>query len=117
MRFTLMFILSGLCAYLFGAYLPHWGLMLAIGVLAVAVGGKGTMAFFSAALAVGVVWFLVPFLTMLRTGSGLPEKMTEIMGLGNDLPLFGVTSLIGFLIGGLGALSGNKLRKIFEKKE
>lgn len=115
MRFSILFILSGLCAYLFGAYLPHWGLMLVIGVLAFAVGGKSSVAFFSAALAVGVVWFFVPLLIVLRTGSNLPEKMAEIMGLGGDLPLFGATSLLGFLIGGLGALTGNRLRKLFEK--
>lgn len=117
MKFSILFVLSATCAYLFGAYLPHWGLMLMIGVIAVAVGGRGSMAFFSAALAVGLVWSIIPFLTILRTGSDLPRKMAEIMGLSNDLALFGATSLMGFLIGGFGALSGNKLRKLFEKKQ
>lgn len=115
MRFSLLFILSATCAYVFGAYLPHWGLMLVIGALAAAVGGKDWMAFFSAGMAVGAVWFFVPLLIVIRTGSDLPEKMSLIMGLGSDLALFGATALLGFLIGGFGALTGNRLRKFFEK--
>ena len=115
MRFSLLFILSAICSFVFGAYLPHWGLMLVIGALAAAVGGKDSMAFFSAALAVGAVWFFVPLLIVIRTGSELPEKMSSIMGLGSDLALFGATALLGFLIGGFGALTGNRLRKLFKK--
>ena len=43
--------------------------------------------------------------------------MAEIMGFSDDLALFGVTALLGFLSGGLAALTGNRLRKIFEKEE
>lgn len=114
MKFSLLFILSGLCAYFFGAYLPHWGLMLVIGIVAAGVGGKSSMAFFSAALAVGAVWFFVPLLIISKTGSDLSEKMATIMGMGSDQALFGATSLVGFLLGGLGALSGNRLRKLFK---
>jgi hypothetical protein len=53
MKFLSLFVLSGLSAYFMGPYLPHWGLMLAISVLAAIVGGKGATAFFSGALAVG----------------------------------------------------------------
>jgi len=117
MRFLLLFILSGLVAHYFGAYLPHWGTMLSIGVLAALIGGKGSMAFFSAALAVGAVWFFVPLWITVRTNSDLTEKMAAIMGHTDDLALFGITSLLGFLSGGLSALTGNRLRKIFEKEE
>lgn len=117
MRFSLLFILSGLVAYFFGAYLPHWGIMLTIGVLAALIGGKGSMAFFSAALAVGAVWFFVPLWITVRTNSDLPDRMAAIMGFNDDLALFGITALLGFLSGGLPALTGNRLRKIFEKKE
>ncbi len=117
MRFSLLFILSGMCAYFLGAYLPHWGIMLVIGLLAAAVGGRGSMAFFAAALAVGAVWFFAPLWITISTDTDFPGKMAEVMGFDNDLALFGITALIGFLLGGLAALTGNRLRKIFEKEE
>lgn len=98
-----------------GPYLPHWGLMLAISVLAAIVGGKGATAFFSAALAVGFVWFLIPISIVVQTGSDLPDKMGRIMGMDHAFFLIGVTSLIGFMIGGLGGFMGNRFHRLFQK--
>lgn len=116
MKFSALFILSVLCAYFFGVYLPHWVLMLVICLLAAIIGGKASMAFFSAALAVGAVWFFVPLWITVRTDSDFPDRMAEIMGLGNGLALFGLTALLGFLLGGLAGLTGNRLRRILEKE-
>jgi len=117
MKFLLLFVLSGLTAFFLGPYLPHWGLMLAISVLAAIVGGKGLSAFVSAALAVGLVWLLVPVSIMLQTGSDLPDKMARIMGMDHVFFLMGVTSLIGSLIGGLAAFMGNRFRRLFQKNK
>lgn len=115
MRFLFLFILSGLTAFFFGVYLPHWGLMLAIAVLAGLIGGDGWMAFFAAGLAVGAVWLFVPYTIISETSSDLPEKVASIMGQGNSALLYVATSLMGFLIAGFGALTGNRFRNLFEK--
>ena len=115
MKFLLLFILSGLTAYFLGPYLPHWGLMFAISVLAAIVGGKGATAFFSAALAVGLVWFLIPLSIVFQTGSELPDKMGRIMGVNHVFLLMGITSLIGFMVGGFGAFMGNRFHMLFQK--
>lgn len=104
-----------MAAFFLGPFLSYWGLMLLIGLLAAFVGGKGTGAFFSAALAVGAVWLLVPFLITLNTGSDLPEKVSQIMNIDHSFVLLLATSSIGFLIGGFGALTGNRFRRLFEK--
>lgn len=117
MKFSVLFILSALCAYFFGVYLPHWTLMLVIGTLAAVIGGKGSMAFFSSALAVGAVWFFVPLWITVKTNSDFPDKMAEIMGFGDGVALFGLTALMGFLLGGVAGLTGNRLHKIFAKEE
>lgn len=117
MRYLLLFILSGLSAYVLGVYLPHWGLMVVVAFLGALVGGNGWAAFFSAALAVGAVWFFVPLMISLKTDSDLPEKMAGIMGFEDSLILFAVTAGMGFLLGGFGALTGNRFRKLFEKNK
>lgn len=115
MKFLLLFVLSGLTAYFMGPYLPHWGLMLAISVLAAIVGGKGAPAFFSAALAVGLDWFLIPIFVILQTGSDIPDKIARIMGLDHVFFLMGITSLMGFMIGGLGGFMGNRFHRLFQR--
>jgi len=117
MRPLVLFILSGLSAYVLGAFLPHWGLMLLIAVLAACVGGNGWLAFFSAGLAVGAVWLFVPVMIAVETGSALPEKVAGIMGFEHSAVLFVATSLIGFLLAGFGALTGNRFRRLFRREK
>lgn len=115
MRFLLLFVLSGLTAFLLGPILPYWGLMFFIAILAALVGGTGVSAFFSAGLAIGIVWLLVVLRITIKTGSDLPEKIGQLMNIENSFMLLLATSLIGFLIGGFGALTGNRFRKLFER--
>lgn len=115
MRFLLLFALSAFTAFILGPILPYWGIMLLIAILATVVGGSGIGAFFSAGLAVGIVWLLVPLRITMKTGSDLPEKISQLMNIEHSFMLLLATSLIGFLIGGFGALTGNRLRKLFEK--
>ena len=115
MKFLLLFVLSGLTSYFLGPYLPPWGMILAISVLAAIVGGNGISAFLSAALAVGLVWFLVPVSIVFQTGSDLPDKMGRIMGIDHVFFLVGITSLIGFMIGGIGGFMGNRFQRLFQK--
>lgn len=86
-----------------------------IALLAAVVGGGGAMAFFSAAMAVGAVWFFAPLIIVVQADSDLPARMANIMGFDSELALFGLTALIGFVLGGLGALTGNRLRKLLVK--
>lgn len=113
MKFLILFVLSGLSAFLLGVYLPYWVLMLFLGALAALVAGNGWTAFFAPALAVGMVWLIVPLTIIQETGSDLPHKLGEIMGLDQTF-LFLATSLMGFFLAGLGALTGYRLRKLLE---
>lgn len=115
MKFLLLFTASGLAAWLLGPFAPYWGVMLVIAVFASLVGGNGLMAFFSGALGMGGVWLLVTLLTTLNNETGFPLKIARIMGFEDELTLVGITFLLGFLIGGLGALTGNRFRKLSEK--
>lgn len=115
MKSLMLFIGSGLVAALMGPFFPYWVIMSMIAVLAALVGGKGAVSFFSAALAMGLIWFLVPLMITWKSGSDLAEKVAQIMGLEYNFILMGATSLIGFLLGGFAALTGNRFRKLFEK--
>ena len=115
MRFLLLFIASGLATWLLGPFLPYWGIMLIIAVFASLVGGNGLTAFFAGALGMGGAWLLVSLLITFHDATGFPHKMAEIMGFEQALSLVGLTFLLGFLIGGLGALTGNFFRRLLEK--
>ena len=115
MRFLLLFIASGLGTWLLGPLLPYWGIMLIIAVFSSLVGGNGLTAFLSGALGMGGVWLVVSLLITLHDTTGFPLKIAEIMGFEHSLSLVGLTFALGFLIGGLGALTGNRFRRLLEK--
>lgn len=114
MRFLVLLILSGLSAFFLGVYLPYWGLMLLVAVLAALIAENGTTAFFAPAFAVGMVWLLLPLSIIYRTDSDLPAELAVIMGL-DPAVLFLATALTGFLSAGLGALTGYQFRKMLRR--
>ncbi|WP_194774229.1 hypothetical protein [Pararhodonellum marinum] len=116
MKSTSLFIFSLVAALFLGPIFPFWGLMLVLTVLAAIIGGRAWLAFFAAGSAVGLVWLLVPLWISVRSGSDLPEKMGSIIGIENSIYLMLLTALIGVLIGGFSALTGNLFRKLFQTK-
>ncbi|MBS9524857.1 hypothetical protein KIH41_11900 [Litoribacter ruber] len=115
MKFLLLFVFSVVLALILGPFLPFYGLMIAIALMAALVGGKRIVAFAASGLGVGLVWIAVPMWVTLQTESELPAKIGQIMGLENPIILVLATGLLGFLIAGFSALTGNSFRKIFEQ--
>lgn len=115
MKFLILFICSGVAALILGPFIPYWGIMFLIAVMAAILGGKGLNTFFSAGLGMGLVWLLIPLWIQGETDSALPQMVAQIMGLKHEGYLLGATSILGFLMGGIAALTGNLFRKLFEK--
>ncbi|WP_186758756.1 hypothetical protein [Echinicola salinicaeni] len=117
MKFVIYVIAYALITMILGHFLGYWLMMVVWAILGAVIGGDGTLKFFSAALGVGLAWFGQSVWISLNTGSPLPEMMGEIMQLGGRGVVMALTGLIGFVIGGFSALTGNSFRKLFEKKK
>ncbi len=117
MRFLFLMLLYAAVAFFIGPFLPYWVMMLVLAIIGALIGGYGLHAFFSAALAVGLVWLAKSFWITWITDSPLPEMMADIIGVNGEGVLMVITGFIGFLMAGLSALTGNRFRKLFEKKQ
>lgn len=117
MKFAILFFFALFASLLLGSIIPYWGIMIILAGVSALVKGNGVMAFFSTALGVGSVWLFMPLFIWSTTGSELPQKMGEIMGLGNSSLLLGISGLIGFLIGGFSGLTGNLFGRLFESND
>ena len=116
LKFILITVISGCLVFFFGPYIPFWGLMLGVALTSFLIGGSSGYSFLGGALAFGLIWLGVSYWIWIQTGSELPEKMAVLMGLEDSSYLWLGTSIIGFVIGGFSALTGNLARRLFAKK-
>lgn len=116
MKFILFTFLTALLVVVFNPFLPYWAVMIFILILSALLGNKGAGSFFAGGLGMSLAWVGQSIYVSAMSGSQLPEKMGELMGLGSDMALFVLTGILGFLLGAFSALSGSLLRKLFKRK-
>ncbi|PZX57764.1 hypothetical protein LV84_01893 [Algoriphagus ratkowskyi] len=116
MKFILVTFLTALLIIIINPFLPYWAVMIFIAILTALVGINGVGAFFAGGLGMGLAWLGQSIYIGIISGSQLPQKMSELMGLGSDMVLFAVTGLLGFLLGAFSALSGSLFRKSLKRK-
>lgn len=116
MKFILFTFLVALLVLAFNPFLPYWVIMIGIAVLASLVGNKGASAFFAGGFGMGLAWLGQSIYISTVSGSQLPEKMGQLMGLGSDTALLAFAGVLGFFLGAFSALSGSLLRKLFKRK-
>jgi hypothetical protein len=64
----------------------------------------------------GFAWLGQAIFISTSTGSSLPNKIGELMGLGSGMTVVGVTAIIGLLLGGFSGLTGSLFRNLFRKE-
>lgn len=131
MRFLLRFILILATAYGLQLFLPFWAVALAAFVVGLALSqrrkkrGYGKVpppayAFWAGFLAVGLLWGIKAFMLDRGNESLLSPQIAElILGKptgGGPLIMIGITALLGALLGGFGAMTGNLLGEAIKNR-
>ena len=108
MKFIVHTLVIALIAFLLGSIVPYYVMMI--------FRGAAFLAFIAGAIGVASVWVIAPLVIWSVSGSDLPDKFSQIMGFSNGTILVGITGVMGFLIGGSSALTGNFLGKLFRER-
>jgi len=116
MRFIGLTLAILLIVGLVNPFFPYWVIMILVGITAALVNLNGFASFMSGALGMGLVWVGQSFYLSIESGSDLPQKMGDLLGAGSGMTLVAITGIIGFLIGGLSALTGSLFRKLLVRK-
>ena len=96
-------------------FLPWWTLtMIAFGA-AYFFGKKPGQGFFSGFAAIFVAWTILALIQTLPNNNILADRVAKLMQLHNWVFLLLATGLVGGLVGGMSALSGELIRKAFTK--
>lgn len=119
MKFIFNILLVALIAAVLQWTLGYWWL---VGVAAFFIGTftgnrGGTRSFFIGFWGIALLWTGIAFYKSFPNEFMLAEKMSKLLMLGNSpFAVLGVTALVGGLVGGFSALSGNSLYKMIVGK-
>ncbi len=116
MKFLLFTLLCALLVVFLNLIAPFWVVMIAIASVATLVRPSGWAGFLGGGLGMGLAWLGQALLITLSTTSTLPDKMGILMGLGSGLAVFGLTTALGFILGGFSGLTGVLFRNLIQKK-
>ncbi|WP_226390510.1 hypothetical protein [Penaeicola halotolerans] len=113
-------VYQGLLILILGYFLtymyPFWILMVSALVIGLIMDTKGFTAFISGFVAVGILWVLLAFFVASSNGDLLVDKIALLFPGQNQAVIYGLTFLVGGLIGGISSLTGQSFRAIFIKK-
>lgn len=114
MRFLLQVSLIAIGGLLAEIVFPWWSVAVVAFIVTSLLPDSGFKSFLSGFLGVGLLWFFGALYFSLKTDYILTEKVANLMQLGRSGVLIVVTSLVGALVGGMGALSGSQLYQLLK---
>ncbi len=116
MRIVVSIFLIAITAFVMGIYLPWWSIAIAAFIIPLFIQQSSLWAFISGFVALFLLWGVMSWIISSNNQQVFAHKMAMLI-LSNDSPalLVFVTALLGALVAGFAALSGNRLRKIIVK--
>ena len=112
MKLFFKIILIGVLAFGIQQIFSWWTAALMAALVAALVPTSGFKAFISGFLGVGLLWLVLALVSSVQTDYLLTDKVAGLMGLSSSYLLILITFVIGALLGGLGAWTGNQLRQL-----
>jgi len=105
----------GILTWLSGWFLPHWsGSLYVLIVVGYLFGVSGRWALVGGVVS-GLIWVAMALAKGFANEGILSRKIAALFGVGEPM-IYGLTGLVGFLIGWLGLLGGRVLRQVLPQK-
>ncbi len=114
MKFIVSILIIIILGYIGHLFLPFWSIAV-VGGLVGAYHAKlsGIRSFFLGFLGAVLLWGIYTILVNNQNDGIIAERIARLFGDMGTIGLILITTLIGGLLGGMGALTGNLGRKLF----
>lgn len=118
MRYVAAYNLTILLSLAGGLFFPWWIIAVAAFVVAVAIPQRPAGALTTGMLAVASLWSTMALIIDAQNHSILSVRIASVLPLGGSTAyLILATALLGGIVAGMAALSGNMFRRLFVKKQ
>jgi len=112
-KYVLSILVTSVLAFVSGLYMPWWGIAIAAFLVSAAIPQKPAFSFLSGFLGVFLLWEVLAWWIDNKNNGILSQKVASIFSLGgSSVLLIVITSIIGALVAGCGALAGSYLRRL-----
>jgi hypothetical protein len=116
MKLIVSILLTALLAFAAGLQLPWFAIAIAAFIVAFAIPQSAGKAWWGGFLGISLIWTLLCVINLYNGGTLMAKQIASVLPLkGNLFLLVLLTTVIGGLIGGLSALTGNYGRKLMSK--
>jgi len=117
MKLIIRIILIAGLGFFASTMISWWVIVLIAIVVSFFLYGNNFASFLSGFLGGGLLWMGYAWKIDVETSQIMSKQITSILNFSEPMFLIIITGIIGALLGGLGALTGNTLRQIFVKKK
>lgn len=111
MLFFIILVLSLACGFI----IPWWAVAIIAFVAALYAGKTSAQAFWSGFGAVFIVWTVLALFKSVPNNHILATRVAHLFMLPHWSLILLISALVGGILGGMSALSGLKVKKLFEK--
>ncbi len=112
-KYILSILVTALLAFVSGLYMPWWGIAVASFLVSAAIPQRPAFSFLSGFLGVFLLWEVLAWWIDNKNNGILSQKVSVLFGMGgSSVLLIVITSIIGALVAGFGALAGSYLRRL-----
>jgi len=117
MRFFLQVVFTSLVSCILQQFVAPWAVVFVAAIFSMLIQTKTSSAFLGGFAAISLLWMVKATIIDVYTDSILSVKVAVLLGLRSTILLILLTGLIGGVLGGLGAASGQQILKIFKRKK
>ena len=117
MKFIVRLIVISLSCFITAQFMPWWSIIVCSILISFLVPGNNFNAFLSGFLGVGLLWLIMAWKIDIETASIMSSKIVQLFPVSDANMLVILTGVLGGLVGGFSAYTGNSFRQIFMKKK
>ena len=117
MKFIIRLLIISLSCFLTAQFLPWWSIIYCAAFAAFIIPGSNFNAFLSGFLGVGLLWLIAAWKIDVETDSIISSKIVQLFPVEEVSMIIILTGVLGAIVGGFSAVTGNSFKQIFFKKK
>ncbi len=117
MKFIIRLLVIAVLCFITAQFMPWWSIIICASLVSFFLPGNNFNVFLSGFLGAGLLWLVMAWKVDMEVASIMSNKIVQLFPIEDTSMLVIITGILGGLVGGFAAFTGNSFRLIFIKKK